>query len=890
MEHSGISVEAGPPDQLDEEVQLDFDPNVELEDEDFDFGLDRSYEQAEHALAEGSPSAADALGYEAKAGDADQGTRAATDDNINTAEGAEDAGNDVGAEVDYQDEIGYEDDDLVATDINADLNITETGDAEVVELPNDLPEGDSESARLVDASHTEALTPGPGESWNQDISFEDHAEGLNVQEELVEPNEPGHGESLSPQDQLANPEEGQGGSSTLEDEFVQLDEHDGEEDTAERLEGDDLTADNFDDETTHEQFGIDHHTNDLDDVLDDLSQSLPRVPDIEVVYNDECYSLLGTSDDDPESYFLSEAKELDRPLSQFLSALRAVIANEIAPTDELVIRFDPLELEFGEHSNKQFLSRSFRELLDCHATLGRVPGTSADPVIQLMVRRDSEEHFLELLAQAELVKGSTSGAEDSEMSENVDEGSPTDALDDEQMQDETFDGEDLNEYDEGEHAAGSDDAEADAEADVEPDLQTPPSKEEEAASESDQRTQASPSQSPDNPAETEAFDNGEHLAKFSAEETSHEVPEDSTGDKEAWDEPQTRDDATIPQHAETTFESSDEQILELTEQQEDVESLETADSSVADKATANGTGGFEQDAGSNGKYSSFIPPTQEEFWEIDYSDDEDEPTPLDNPEDGAQSLLQLHAQDVALDPKWVRANSAGSFHTNKTSESGDVSMTYSFDVDANNHQDDLILTFDDDSGLPTIEEEVHEYEELREDEELHEAEEVLEEDEEEYTITYDVSENPADDDGDTQELDVAETANDSASKNSESSGRVAAAAETASIHTSTTINGDDEINYDDEDAVDYPSAPADDGTQQPTAASGMDNDEIGWENDEDEYEQQPASGDDNGGTEESMEAALTPPSVAGKRSRTDEAESLADETGMCRVPKRARLC
>jgi hypothetical protein len=878
MEHSGISVEAGPPVQLDEEVQLDFDPNVELEDEDFDFGLDKSYEQAEHALTEGSPSAADALGHEAKSGDADQGTPAATDDDINTAEGAEDTGNDVGAEVDYQDEIGYEDDDLVTADINADLSITETGDAEVVGLPNDLLEGDSESAQFVDASHTEALTLGPGESWNQDISFEDHAEeSLNVQEELVEPGEEDHGESLSPQHQPANSdEEGQGGSLSQEDEFVQLDEHDDVEDTAERLEGDDLTVDNFDDETTHEQFGIDHHTNDLDEVLEDLSQSLHRVPDIEVVYNDQCYSLFGTSDDDPESYFLSEAKELDRPLSEFLSALRAVIANEMAPTDELVIRFDPLELEFGEHSNKEFLGRSFRELLDCHATLGRVPGTSADPVIQLMVRRDSEEHFLELLAQAELVKGSSNGAEDSEMSENLDEGSPTDALDDEQMQDETFDGEDLNEYYEGEHAAGSDDAQADVEADVEPELQTPPSKEEEAASESDQRAQASPSQSPDNPAETEAFDSGEHLEEYSAEEPA-QVPEDSAGDKEAWDEPRTGDDATVPQHAETTFESSDEQIHELTEQQEGVESLETADFSAADRATANGTGGFEQDAGSNGKYSPFIPPAQEDFWEIDYSDDEYEPTPLDNSEDGAQPLLQLHAQDAALDPKWARASSVGSFHTNKSSGSGHVSMTYSFDIDANNHQDDLILTFDDDSGLPTIEEEV------QGDGEVHEYEE-------EYTITYDMSENPADDDEGTQELDVAETANESASKNSESSGRVAAAAETASIHTSTTINGDDEIDYDDEDAVDHSSAPADDGAQQPTAVSGMDNDEIGWENDEDEYEQQPASGDDGVDTEESMEATLTPPSVAGKRSRTDEAESLADETGMCRLHKRARLC
>lgn len=874
-------MEAGPPHQLGEEVQLDFDPNVELEDEDFDFGLDESYGQAEHALTEGSFSDAAALGYEGKAGDADQEARsAAADENINTADGAEETGNDVGAEVDHQDEIGYEDDDLVVTaDINGDLSITETGDAEAVGLPSDLLEGGSESAQLVDASHTEALTPGPGESWDQDIDFEDHAESLNVQEELVEPNEEDYGESVDLQGQLAKPnEEDQGEGLNLEDEFVQHDEHDGEEDAPEHFEGDGPTVGSFDDETTHEQFGIDHHVNDLDEALEDLSHSLPRVPDIEVVYNDECYSLFGTSDDDPESYFLSETRELDQPLSQFLSALRAVIANEMAPTDELVIRFDPLELEFGQRSNEKFLNRSFRELLDCHATLGRVPGTSADPVIQLIVRRDSEEHFLELLAQAELVKGSPSVDEDSEMSENLDEGSPTDALDDRQMQDETFDGEDVNEYyDEGDPATSDHADHADhAAAQNEPELPTTPSsQEDEAAEEQGQDVQAggSPSQFPDIATETGTFDSGEPLQDFTFEETL-EASEDGAGDKQAWEEPGTEDDATVSQRAEIALESSDELIHELTEQQEGDESLGKADSSATDGVGTNGTIGSEQDPGSNGKYSSLLPPAQEELFEIDYSDDEHEPTPLDNREDGTRAISVLQAQDAVLGPKWARASSVGSSCTNKTSESGDVSMTYSCDIDANNYEDDLVLTFDDDSGLPTIDEEVHEYEE-------------------EDTITYEPSENPADDDEGAQEPDAAETANESASKNSESSGLVAAAAETASIHTSTTISGDDdEIDYDDEDGVDHSSTPANDNAQQTAAAPAIDNDEIGWENDEDEYEQQPASGDDGVDTEESKEAALSPPSVAGKRSRTDdEAESLADETGTpCPPLKKARLC
>jgi hypothetical protein len=206
-------------------------------------------------------------------------------------------------------------------------------------------------------------------------------------------------------------------------------------------------------------------------------------------------------------------------------------------------------------------------------------------------------------------------------------------------------------------------------------------------------------------------------------------------------------------------------------------------------------------------------------------------------------------------------------------------MSFSFDVDANNiplQDDDLILAFDEDPSGGTVHEEVDEYEE--------------------YTITYDAPENPAEDNEGSYELDAAETGDDHDSKHPEDGERVATAAETASIHTSTTINGD-EIDYDEEDALDDSLTPADDGAHhQSVAASGVDDDEIGWDNDEDEneneYEEQPTGGDDAADLENPTEAALSPPSVARKRGRTDDTEGLADELGMPPRPphKRIRMC
>ncbi|KAK4044629.1 hypothetical protein C8A01DRAFT_42538 [Parachaetomium inaequale] len=889
MENSGIYVEADPG------FSLDFGSNAELEafeGEGLDFGLDGSYEEAEHAVTGQVPDDAYEELEHALAGEIPDGAAAepkadfanpephpiaASDEQAQTTEVAEDAGNDAEVDVEGHDEIGYDDDDLLTTDVNADLSITEVGETEAG-LPEALSEGHLEPAPLADDSHSEVL-PGNDVSWDQEIDFEDH------------------GESTEPQ-----------GAPGDADEEAASEHHD----------GNDLTVDDFDHETTHEQLAADHHGVDLDKELESLAHSLSEIPDIEVLYNQECYSLFGTSDDDPDSYFLSEVHELDRPLSRFLSALRAVISDDIAPTDELVIRFDPLDLEFGERSSEKFLNRSFREILDCHLTLGRVPGVSADPVIHLTVRRDSEEHFLEILADVERVKGSPGSAEDSEMSENPDEESRTNALNDEQVQDETFEDGNLDEYfDEGGHAVAGHDEESN-----QPELGIAVGHDDVAGEQEQGQSGVNAPQAPS--AAGEALDGEDHLEDTPAQALSDEFAEDGANEEQGWDEQVAEDEATVPQHPEISLEVTDEHAHQPTKRQDGSELSETIDLGAVDGEAAPDDGGPEQDAGSNGKCPSLFSPAphpllykspaphpgdgrvavlireeisasasayeaaqtststtrveEEEFWEIDYSDDEYEATPSVNLENKAPpasdpQMLGTISLRSGTNPQWARASSVESSCTSKASEPSDISMTFSFDVDANKaaQDDDLILAFDDEPVLSTIREEAGE--------------------DEQYTITSDTAEIAVDNAEDVQEPDAAATSNESLGKHAETGSHLAAAAETASVHTSTTLNGD-EIDYDEDDTADGTFTPANDDPQQSAAASSAGHDEIDWENDDDEDEQQPANEDGGVDYEESKETALSPPSVAGKRSRTDGTESLADETGMpaCPPPKRMRIC
>lgn len=158
--------------------------------------------------------------------------------------------------------------------------------------------------------------------------------------------------------------------------------------------------------------------------IDGASVVTPVLPYVEVHYKETHYSLFGTPEDDPDSYFLSEPKYLDIPLSEFLAAIRHVVEDELLSHDELSIRIPSLSLEFSERSRESFLrAHSFREIYDCWTRLFFDEAEeSSYLVFHLVVCPDPEHHFAQLLAQAAqprlsgLLEGS---GEDSESQEAI---------------------------------------------------------------------------------------------------------------------------------------------------------------------------------------------------------------------------------------------------------------------------------------------------------------------------------------------------------------------------------------------------------------------------------------------------------------------------------------
>src|SRR5690606_28276895 len=115
-----------------------------------------------------------------------------------------------------------------------------------------------------------------------------------------------------------------------------------------------LAAENVEGDAHQTEVDAAHLERYLDQIIEDHSPPPRRIPNIEVIYNDEYYSLFGTEDEDPNTYFLSDPDVLGDSLSQFLASLRDVDSEDIAPTDELVIRLDALDFEFGERSSDKF--------------------------------------------------------------------------------------------------------------------------------------------------------------------------------------------------------------------------------------------------------------------------------------------------------------------------------------------------------------------------------------------------------------------------------------------------------------------------------------------------------------------------------------------------------
>jgi hypothetical protein len=73
------------------------------------------------------------------------------------------------------------------------------------------------------------------------------------------------------------------------------------------------------------------------------------VPHFVVSWDGKDYPLFSTSEsDDPDTFFLSDTSMLDKPLFEFLEAIRKVIQGDLGDEDELVLSIDDLCLETSE--------------------------------------------------------------------------------------------------------------------------------------------------------------------------------------------------------------------------------------------------------------------------------------------------------------------------------------------------------------------------------------------------------------------------------------------------------------------------------------------------------------------------------------------------------------
>ncbi|KAL2170546.1 hypothetical protein VTG60DRAFT_4654 [Thermothelomyces hinnuleus] len=848
MENAGLSVDSGPPDQLDLGFQLDLKANAEHDDLDvkrYDLGLDRSYEDPEQALAGEDPEDAyeemERLSAEEASDDVD--AEPELDLTVSEAHQATASGehiqntgladSDARDNVEYQDEIGYEDDDHLATGVNAGESNTEASEADGG-LPSIPSEEHLEAASQADDSHLEASIQENDESWNRgDIDLEPYNENTESQGSL------GHTNEAEPS------------------------EH-------EQRSGLDAV-----DEFTPEQRNADHYDGNLEEELENLAHTVSEIPDIEVIYNQECYSLFGTSDDDPDSYFLSDVKDLDRPLSQLLSALRAVISEEIAPSDELLIRFDPLDLEFGERSNAKFLNRTFREILDCHSTLRRVPGVSADPVIILTVRRDSEEHFLEILADAERVKNRPPDADDSELSENADERSRTSALD---VHDEVPERADPGDYeDEGGDAAANhlqESGRLESEVALDHEDVAEKHEHEHVPQRSTSGREFVAEEHMVDPRSGEIYDTAEHVGDVPGEETldaeehTEEVPDEENLDTMEHFEDAPGDgtlDAENNVEEDNVEEAPGEETLDTSEHFEDA-----AGEATSNTEEHNGEAPDGETFGSNEDLEvapdEEVPVAEEHFENVpgeSHSEDIGESRSW-NEQTGEDSGVPQHLLEETDEHDYHMAEQ----HDDGSAEESEVTGSSAVieaaapedgepEHGADSNDNDLILAFDDEPDPSTINEDVDE--------------------DGEYAITYDATDTAPDEAEGVRELATAATSGESAGKNLGTGAPSDAAVETASVHTSTTMDGDEEIDYNAEETADDAFASTNDRSQQ-SVVPGVNHDEIDWENDEDEYEDRPASQYASVDHEESKESVLASPGGSGKRSRTDEEESLADKT------------
>ena len=351
-----------------EDYFLDLDAGAGVED--FEFKLDGAFEgEAQQPAPETetvdsvNQNADFEIGYEEDEAHESPSESGHGRDFEETGEYAlEDAG------IDYQDEIGYEDEDPAAGNAAVDQTPQGTGTTSVVKL-----EGTSEKQEERQDKLDNGMAP-------MDTNLDPHDNRNLDRDEL---NKEQHREDAF--------------GDYQEENMLELND----------------TAD-LDVETSDESAQQSHTSNgrtpasgveDFDD-SGAVSNTPSTISEITVHYNQGQYALIGAPNDEPDSFFFPDERQLDGCLSQFLASIREVISDELTPEDELTIRIDALNLEFGEKSSQRFLNRSFREVTTCYSILASNSSRPYDPHnldLELLIRRDCEARFLELLEEAGIV-------------------------------------------------------------------------------------------------------------------------------------------------------------------------------------------------------------------------------------------------------------------------------------------------------------------------------------------------------------------------------------------------------------------------------------------------------------------------------------------------------
>ncbi|KAK3939911.1 hypothetical protein QBC46DRAFT_342057 [Diplogelasinospora grovesii] len=858
MEQVGLVLDQGPLDL--EDYHLDLDAGTEMDD--FDFNLDGSYS------GEGQYQAAEAGADDSTHQSADfeinhQGNEVegghSSSDNAHTPGSALGLGEDVGGHAgdDHQDEIGYEEEEHVTTDINAADQAEEISMVDLQPSTDQLEGQQDHTKNASEVQTQETLEIQIQETL--DIEVPEHVE-VQTQNSEAKPNE---------EDGQALDFEGSGAEPL--DNGVDNDET-----------GHDSAGVN--DEGAHEgsakdraSYSQEPEISQADEASNDASESSEGIPNITVFYNDGQYSLFGSSSDDPETYFLSDANVLDSPLSALLSSIRDVIFDEIPSQDELFIHIDELSLEFGESSQKRFLRRTFREILDCHTALATKQGADpSDLVLRLIVRPNCERHFAELLHEAGLDYESPSdGADDGSQSH---EEMPQEDYSEEQMSDseEPSNNESRADY-------GMDNA--DYPYVEESNVQT-------ASGEGSHTLEGVGDQNPSlNRAESaERFEfedegEGEDALEESYDEIQYDEYNHPEGEAEG-DEEYAEDEVDVTGGANDEFgadqATGDAHLATENSEQpahEEDSHQDTADGPLSLDAGEDMTTGVDvgknPELTSDGKFPPFLtstdggPPNNnpmashsisdrgiaEDF--IDYSEDEAPPPSVSEPRMKRAhdlpmrqpALKRRKAKDAKSELEWWQIDYSDDEYDD------DTTITY--------HQgNDLAFALDTASGLAAIDDNNAGGDD-------------------EYVNTFDITEYSGEL-LDIEAVDLQQETSQTMDHGSESiidvnydqtaySAAAQGATPTQSSATAT-LNGD-EIGYEDDDAP-AESLVNEDNTQHSGDAPENQNDEIDWGQDDDDNHES--------AEQDKAEAAPTPSSVSAKRSRqTDEPESLADE-GDCK--------